>query len=394
MSPVPTWRADDPWSIFSLSELAQGGVDAYLQMVAEQAASHFRASGASIFVGSGQVFRVRARAGRQSTVPSTATIVRGEGVAGRVVAAGVARVLGRLSSEPGFLDLAAGDRAAVSSSMVLPLHGPEGEVSGVLNLSRHEGLEPFSEADLDQAKAVAAMVGLSVANANLVESLRSQTQEAERLRRLAEIGQMTAAVAHEIRNPLTGIRSAAQMVRENPEFAEEFLGLIEEEVLKLNALCEEFLAFAKPMELVRQEVRLAELVEAVCERHRPDFERDGVALVFAAAPDLPTMNLDHRRVEQVVHNLLRNARQACHEGCRVEVQVVGDGLTVADDGQGMTPAQIERLFSPFFTTKADGTGLGLSNVRRIVEAHGGSVAAASEPGKGSRFTVVFPRSEN
>jgi signal transduction histidine kinase len=394
MSAAPAWHPDEPWSIFSLTELAEGDIDPYLQKVAESAAAHFHASGASIFLSDGDsgLYRVRARAGGQSTVPASAVIVRGQGVAGRVATKGTARILGDISNEPDLLDIAPVDHAAVSSSIVVPLQGPDENVVGVLNLSRHRSMRPFSEDDLERAKAVGAMVWLAVENARLVERARDQMREGERLRRLAEIGQMTAAVAHEIRNPLTGIRSSAQMIRENPEMAEEFLGMIEEEVLKLNALCEEFLAFARPMELVRQECELEALVERVCERSRPEFEADGVRLVVEKGSHSDALHLDERRVEQVVHNLLRNARQACAPSGLVRVRVEGSRLIVADDGPGISPAQMERLFSPFFTTKADGTGLGLCNVRRIVDAHGGKVVAESEQGKGSRFTVDF-RSE-
>lgn len=396
MSAAPAFRPDDAWGIFSLSELAEGGVDAYLQKVAEAAAAEFDATGASIFLSDGQrdVFRLRARAGRHSTVPDKAVIVRGEGVAGRVVTGGTARILGDISAEPDLIDIAPLDSASVTSSLVVPLVDTRDQVIGVLNLSRGKDQRKFQYEDLDRARSLAAMIYLAVANAKLVETLRHETAEAERLRRLAEIGQMTAAVAHEIRNPLTGIRSAAQMVRENPEMADEFLAMIEEEALKLNDLCEEFLAFAKPLELNLQESDLGEVVRSASELSRPDFDQDGVVLTVETGSNVPTMNLDRRRVEQVVHNLLRNARQACKPGGRVTVQVDEKRLTVRDDGQGVSPAQMERLFSPFFTTKPDGTGLGLSNVRRIVEAHGGRVSAVSEQGKGSMFTVEFERSES
>ncbi len=396
MSAAPAWRSEDPWSIFSLTELAEGGVDAYLQKVAVAAASQFDASGASIFLSDGDdgMYRVRARAGRHTTVPEKALIVRGEGVAGRVVSGGVARILGDIASEPDLNDIAPLDRSEISSSLVVPLSEPGGLIVGVLNLSRNADYRPFQHEDLDRARALAAMIYLAVANAKLVETLRKETQEAERLRRLAEIGQMTAAVAHEIRNPLTGIRSAAQMVRENPELADEFLQMIEEEALKLNALCEEFLAFARPMELNWQQTDLAELVRQACELSRADFDHDGVSLAVETGSNVPTINLDRRRVEQVVHNLLRNARQACKKGGHVKVRVEGMTLTVEDDGNGISPAQMERVFSPFFTSKPDGTGLGLCNVRRIVDAHGAKVTAESEPGDGSRFTVEFERSES
>jgi signal transduction histidine kinase len=217
-------------------------------------------------------------------------------------------------------------------------------------------------------------------------------REAERLRRLAEMGQMTAAVAHEIRNPLTGIRSAAQMVRDDPEGAKDYLGVIEEEVLKLNSLCEEFLAFSKPMELVIEETDLPALVRGVCERQKPDFARAGVKVTVDSAWDIPTINVDRRRIEQVVHNLLRNAREACKSGGAVQVRIDESTIEVKDNGSGISAVQLERLFSPFYTTKPDGTGLGLCNVRRIVDAHGAKILAESRPGEGSTFTVQFDRS--
>ena len=507
MSAAAAWSHDESWNILSLSELADGDLDAYLQRVAESAAAQFEATGASIFLKDEEpgLFRLRARAGRQSTVPKTALIVQGKGLAGRVVSAGRARILGDLSKDSAFTDIAPKDRSSVSSSLVVPLLEPNGQALGVLNLSRHKGIGPFVEQDLERAKAVAAVVSLAVSNARLLDSLTRQMnelqatteklqavfdsvgsalivldergvvveynepalaylspdpdawlgseafapafqkavrtiretagsesvrvfdvqvgkswllhgthlksggvvlavmdltehehalRETERLRRLAEIGQMTAAVAHEIRNPLTGIRSAAQMVRDDPSLADEFLGMIEEEVLKLNTLCEEFLAFSKPLVLDWQDADLAALVKGVCDRCRPEFDEDGVSLALEAEPELPTIKLDKRRVEQVVLNLLRNARQACKLGGKVEVAVSAGRFTVKDDGQGMSPAQTERLFSPFYTTKADGTGLGLCNVRRILDEHGAKVKVQSKPGLGSTFYVEFDRSKS
>ena len=506
MSASPVWDSDDYWSLFSLSELAALGFDAYLQRIAARAAGIFQASGASVFLSDTHpgVYRVRARAGRQSSVPSNATIVRGEGVAGLVAATGTARILGDLAADPEFERIASADTRDVSSSMVLALVEPTGDVIGVLNLTRQAGAPAFGASDLKLAKAVAAHVALAASNARLMETLRLQIQdaqessgrlkavfdgvgsavivldeqgaivdcnapareyfideftewigsntvvpalretisrirgygtqgfvrvedrtdgrtwlvhgvpvssgglvvtildvtdheravrEAERLRRLAEIGQMTAAIAHEIRNPLTGIRSAAQVIREDPGMAGDFLGVIEEEVLKLNALCEEFLEFARPIQLETESVDFAGPVRDVCERQRSDFTADGVALTLDVGPNLPKIRLDRRRAEQVVHNLLRNARQACSKGGRVTVSVKPFQLVVEDDGVGMAEDQIERLFLPFYTTKPEGTGLGLSNVSRILDAHGAKISVTSRPGAGSRFTVTFDRSQ-
>jgi two-component system sensor histidine kinase AtoS len=220
----------------------------------------------------------------------------------------------------------------------------------------------------------------------ITEHLRS-ARELARVRRLAEIGQMTAAVAHEVRNPLTSIRSAAQMVTLAPEQAAEFAQMVEEEVLKLDALCEEFLAFARPIAIRLRPVRLGDLAMRVAEGHRPQFCDAGVALEVEIPSDSPTINADAPRVEGVVRNLLLNALQASGPGDRVRLSVGGDGFVVEDTGCGIPPESLERLFTPFFTTKAQGTGLGLCNVRKTVEAHGGEVEVRSEMGKGSRFEV-------
>lgn len=231
--------------------------------------------------------------------------------------------------------------------------------------------------------------GCTVALQELTELERIQ-REVAKMKRLAEIGQMTAAIAHEIRNPLTGIRSAAQMVQAGPEYAEEFGAIIEDETGKLNSLCDQFLEFARPLTLHLQEATLAEIARGVVERHLYDFRQANVELHLETVEDSPILWLDTRRIEQVVRNLLLNALQACEPGGCVTLKVKKDTVEVQDDGQGMAPETVERLFTPFFTTKAQGTGLGLSSVSKIVDAHGGTIEVQSEPGVGSTFRVRLP----
>lgn len=224
-----------------------------------------------------------------------------------------------------------------------------------------------------------------------VTNYQRAQDEASRLRRLAEIGQMTAALAHEIRNPLTGIRGAAQLIESDSSLSEEYSRIIQEEAKKLEGLCNEFLEVSRPMKVEPSPARLGGVVQSVADLWSSEFLQAGVELTLECDPDDPTIPLDVRRIEQVVHNLLRNALQACKPGDRVELKVWEGKLSVTDNGIGMDSEAKCKLFAPFFTTKSDGTGLGLCNVRRIIDAHGGSVDVWSEKGEGTRFEISFPR---
>ena len=228
--------------------------------------------------------------------------------------------------------------------------------------------------------------GVAVAVHEITGHERAQ-RELSRLSRLAEIGQMTAAIAHEIRNPLTGIRSAAQFVRQNPNDAAEFGAIIEEEALKLNSLCDEFLEFARPLTLHVAPCSLGALIRHVTEMHRADFDAAHVALDVQIPDPEPKMIGDSSRIEQVCRNLVLNALQASRPGGTVTVVADDEGFVVRDEGLGMSDATIGSLFTPFFTTRPSGTGLGLSNVRKIVDAHGGEISVASKVGKGTTFSV-------
>ncbi len=221
-----------------------------------------------------------------------------------------------------------------------------------------------------------------------VTEVENQAREFDRIKRLAEVGQITATIAHEIRNPLTGIRSAARMIKDSPELADEFADIIESEVVKLNRLCDEFLEFARPLRLEKAPTNLRMLVDGVAQLLRAEFTSAAVNLQVLTERDLQ-LDLDSRRVEQVLRNLMLNALQATPKGGTVSVEVTSTGVSVADTGSGMDGETLKRLFSPFFTTKPKGTGLGLSMVRKVVDAHGGVISVESQPGFGTRFDIAF-----
>lgn len=238
------------------------------------------------------------------------------------------------------------------------------------------------DSTLDRAWSIIASPlpdgGATLAIQDITDQERAQ-RELSRVRRLAEIGQMTAAVAHEIRNPLTGIRSAAQMVQSVSDEACEYGKIIEEEALKLNSLCDQFLEFARPVALNIREFNPAECVRHVCDQHRSDFERAHVALDLRFGAPTPTIKGDPLRLEQVVRNLILNGLQACSPGGRVEIMVDRLRVRICDSGKGIEAQMMDKLFTPFFTTKPQGTGLGLSTVRKIVDAHGWDVRVDSSP---------------
>lgn len=234
--------------------------------------------------------------------------------------------------------------------------------------------------------------GAVVAAQEITEHERQQ-RELGRVRRMAEIGQMTAAIAHEIRNPLTGIRSAAQMIRQHPEVGAEFSDLIEEEAMKLNSLCDEFLEFARPFQLNLNSVSLSGVVESVVRLIGAQSGELGVEVELTIEEAGGELMLDGRRIGQVVHNLVRNAIEASSPGQKVLVKVGEGRFEVEDYGGGMDEETVEKLFSPFFTTKADGTGLGLCTSRKIVDAHGGDMVVRSELGVGTTFTVRLDREQ-
>ncbi len=213
------------------------------------------------------------------------------------------------------------------------------------------------------------------------------TAERAQLHRLAEIGQMSAAIAHEIRNPLTGIRSAAQMLLVVPEQQAELAGIIEDEVMKLNSLCDEFLDFAKPIVLKVRPLMLSKIAGDVVEREKSRFREAQVDLRLEICDGEPTIIGDRLRLDQVVRNLLLNALQASRARDSVIVRIDPYGLSITDFGTGMDQATLERLFTPFYTTKPNGTGLGLSTVKKIVDAHRGTIEVVSKPGEGTSFCL-------
>jgi two-component system, NtrC family, sensor histidine kinase HydH len=251
--------------------------------------------------------------------------------------------------------------------------------------------------------------------------------EARRSERLAALGQLSAGLAHELRNPLGVIKGSAEMLaRKLPsgdELAVELAGYISSEVNRLNNLVSRFLDFARPLALDRHPQSIAALVDRALKFVHDQWPEAGIKVEREYAGGLPEVSVDAELCEQVFTNLALNAYQAMRDQqrslsveaepaagaggerpraagsqgkLRVSIKAAeSDGrrgveIDFADSGPGIPPELTEQIFNPFFTTKKDGVGLGLSIVSKIVDDHRGWIRVASPPGEGGCFRVFLP----
>jgi two-component system sensor histidine kinase HydH len=263
---------------------------------------------------------------------------------------------------------------------------------------------------LTAAVTAAAVLGLGILGMSVIfytqhrhlREVNTLETEMERGERLAAVGNMAAAVAHEIRNPLNAVSMGIQRLRVEFEPAprEEYLrmvDLIQGEVRRLNTIVEDFLSLARPMSLKREPIIVAALLDEVLGLVESEARGAGIAVVREIPAGLPVLHADRDRIKQVLLNLVLNAIQAMPSGGTLEIGAAGAGatltVTVADTAGGIAPDLLPKVFDPYVTTKAKGLGLGLAIARRIVEAHGGTIEAGSEPGRRTSFRFALPLDE-
>lgn len=240
---------------------------------------------------------------------------------------------------------------------------------------------------------------------DMVRQLRESREEIQRLHRtqmsraehLATLGELAAGLAHEIRNPLAGIAGVIEIIgRDLPEGSpgRDVLKEVQQEVLHIKRILSELLDYARPRKAEFRPANLNDSAEYAVNLARQQALSRPVEIALEKAPGMPPVEHDPGQMQQVLLNLLLNALQAIDGAGKVRVQIVSHDdqalVSVTDTGRGITPENLPNIFRPFFTTKGQGTGLGLSLARRVVEDHGGKIEVTSQPGQGTQFLIWLP----
>lgn len=230
----------------------------------------------------------------------------------------------------------------------------------------------------------------------------SLAEQATRMGELAAVSQLTASVAHELRNPLSSIKGAAQYLRNEyhgEPMIQEFLDIILEEVGVLSRITSEFLDFARPMHLNLETAHLHDNIRRLLQVVKPQLVAHGIEVVQEFGADVPPTVFDPQQVDHAIRNVVVNAIQSMKDGGTLTIYtryvlspLPAVEIAVSDTGPGIRPEDLGKLFTPFFTTKTKGVGLGLTIVQKILQNHGGSISVESQLGAGSTFTLRLPSS--
>ncbi|MGE0756367.1 MAG: sensor histidine kinase [Pirellulaceae bacterium] len=271
--------------------------------------------------------------------------------------------------------------------------------SGLLVLGRRSRAREFGEEETNAVLLLVELLGATLHSHHLQVQRRDAERAAAQHEKLSTLGMLTSCLAHEIKNPLSSIKTLATVLAEQIGDSHphgEDIRLIRKEAERLSTTTGQFLRFARPASADAGPTSLSDVIAGAVQVLSCRLRSAGVALETVCAPDTALVQADENAVREIVFNLLVNALEAVGErpGGRVRVSVHRDGpaveLLVEDNGPGIMPELRERIFSPFVTTKPEGTGLGLYIVRRQVEQLGGEISVGNTPGGPTCFRVKLP----
>jgi signal transduction histidine kinase len=284
--------------------------------------------------------------------------------------------------------------------VALPLR-VQNRLTGLVAVGRNRALRIVSGEDLRILGDVASAASVALENARLSRELRRSETALERANRLSSIGTLAAGIAHEIRNPLTAVKTFLDLLPqrlEDRDFLVNFRDLSLNELRRVTDLINDLLSFGRSTSTERRAVDVAPALDQVVRLLDSTARKRQVALELRAEPHLPAIWADPDQVKQIVMNLVLNAIEASPPERAVVLHVHAPGrgrvaIEVRDQGPGIPPDQLESIFHPFFTTKESGTGLGLALVHQMIVEHGGEITVESRVGAGSVFRVLLPATD-
>ena len=268
---------------------------------------------------------------------------------------------------------------------------------GILLAGSKSGGEPFTKLEISFISSLLPQAGIALENALLFREQRQRFRRMSRADKLATVGELAAGAAHEIRNPLTAIRSSLQYLHSKSldETSSKLLDTALQETGRIDGIVSALLAFSRPSEISKERHDLRETVEESLDLVSFQAKTQQVA-VSKAVPAAPLLiRADRAQLKQLFLNVFLNAIQSMPGGGTMDVEVrIKDErkalVTVADTGEGIPEENLDRIFDPFFTTKKGGTGLGLSICYNIVKSHQGEIEVKSKAGQGTTILITLP----
>lgn len=278
------------------------------------------------------------------------------------------------------------------------------EVIGVICADNVYNRKPINEEQVELLSIFANRAALAIANAEAYRKLGEKNRQLQETRerlirseRLAVIGNMAAYIAHEIRNPLVTIGGFARiLLREYADHkkVKQNTEIIVDEVNRLEKILANIMDFSKPIETVRTLTQINELLENTCSLMEPYFKSGHIQLIKKFNPEIPKIIVDQTQMKQVFLNLIKNAAESMAHGGKLIIESMTEDeyikIDITDTGEGMTTEVMQNIFVPFFTTKVDGTGVGLAVSQKIIDDHNGFIKIKSALKEGSTFSVFLP----
>jgi len=305
-----------------------------------------------------------------------------------------------VSKQPGVLEYLTEKETAILKTLGIEVSYPVMSMNrliGILLVGAKKGGPRFNKAEISFIGSLLPQAGIALENALLFKEQRERFRRMSRADKLATVGELAAGAAHEIRNPLTSIRSSLQYLdgKGTDEATRKLLRAALDETTRINDIVSALLAFSRPTELVREKhdllATLADSLELVSFQARTQN-----VILKRVFPDAPIpIEGDRAQLKQLFLNVFLNAVQAMPAGGELTVEAMRrEGqkavVSVRDTGEGIPEENLDRIFDPFFTTKKSGTGLGLSICYNIVRSHGGEIEVKSKPGRGTTILISLP----